>query len=293
MSASPVILCAGRLYCDLVFTDLPRVPSMGTEVYAGAFGVHAGGGAFITAAHLGALGRRAALAAMIPSAPFRDVIVEELLAAGVDFGLCEGAAPEHDAQVTAVMATNGDRAFLTRRTGPAFPKLAPADLTAMGVTHVHIAELATLVERPDLIPLARDAGATLSLDCGWDEGLCAEQIADLIAAVDLFLPNDAEAKRLGEMGLPEQMAPVVAIKRGRNGASVISADGSLDQPTRPAPVVDATGAGDAFNAGFLDAWLGGADLGSCLSAGNAQGAKALGRPGGFHPRTDQLPGIAS
>ena len=50
------VLCVGRLYCDLIFTDLPRMPTAGTEVFAGGMGLHAGGGAAITAGHLSALG---------------------------------------------------------------------------------------------------------------------------------------------------------------------------------------------------------------------------------------------
>ena len=64
MSDLATVLSVGRLYCDLIFTDLPRMPTMGTEVYAGGFGVHAGGGAFITAAHLAALGHPSALSAI-------------------------------------------------------------------------------------------------------------------------------------------------------------------------------------------------------------------------------------
>ena len=62
-SASPAVLCVGRLYCDLIFTDVPRMPTLGTETFAGGFELHAGGGAYITSAWLASLGHATALAA--------------------------------------------------------------------------------------------------------------------------------------------------------------------------------------------------------------------------------------
>ena len=61
--------------------------------------------------------------------------------------------------MTVALAGQEDRAFVTRRSGPALPPLAAAALSARNIRHVHIAELATLAERPDLIDVARASGA--------------------------------------------------------------------------------------------------------------------------------------
>ncbi|MEL6800238.1 MAG: PfkB family carbohydrate kinase [Pseudomonadota bacterium] len=272
------VLCVGRLYCDLIFTGVPRLPSYGTEVFAEGFGVHAGGGAVITAAHLSALGRRTALAAMLPSAPFADLVMPELRAAGLDLSLCR-PNPTGAPQVTVAMAGAGDRAFLTRRTGPPFPEITRADLA--GVGHIHIGELGTLIERPGILRLAQEWGATVSLDCAWDEGVTARDAAPLIAEVDVFLPNEAEAARLREQGLQPPFAPLTVTKRGAAGASAEARGGAVTVPAEPVEAVDTTGAGDAFNAGFLAAWLEGQGLEACLGAGNARGALAVTGRGGF------------
>ncbi|TNF17275.1 MAG: carbohydrate kinase [Rhodobacteraceae bacterium] len=282
MTGRPVILSVGRLYCDLIFTDLPRMPTLGTEVYAGGFGVHAGGGAFITAAHLAALGHGSALAAMLPPGPFGALLSDDLGQVGIDLRLCRTLAPGSDPQVTVALAGAEDRAFVTRRSGPAFPRLEVADLTALGVAHVHVGELATLIERPEIIALARAAGATLSLDCSWDDGLAAAGIAEVLAEVDVFLPNAAEVRHLEEIGVPRARFPLTAIKQGAAGATALSDQGEIHAPAERVTVVDTTGAGDAFNAGFLSAWLSGADLRACLRAGNARGAQAIAQRGGFH-----------
>lgn len=282
MTHRPVVLCVGRLYCDLIFTDLPRMPTMGTEIYAGGFGVHAGGGAFITAAHLAALGHVSALSAMLPPQPFGQILSDDLEEAGIDLRLC-GTLPAGDApQVTVALAGKGDRAFVTRRSGPAFPPLEAGDLTGIGTAHVHIGELATLIERPEIVRVARSAGATISLDCSWDDSLAAADIADAVASVDLFLPNDAEVAHLRDIGVPESRFPLTAIKQGPGGATALVDGRKVHAPARPVEVVDTTGAGDAFNAGFISAWLAGESVDACLRSGNLQGAGAVAQRGGFH-----------
>ena len=282
MTDRPVVLSVGRLYCDLIFTDLPRMPTMGTEIYAGGFGVHAGGGAFITAAHLASLGHRSALSAMLPPEPFGGLMSDDLAHAGLDLRLCRTQPPGDEPQVTVALVGQDDRAFVTRRTGPAFPPLEPRDLTGNDVTHVHIGELATLIERPEIIQVAREAGASVSLDCSWDDALDPADIAEVIPQVDVFLPNDAEMQHLIEIGVPPSRLPLTAIKQGPKGATALREGHRIHEPAQPVAVVDTTGAGDAFNAGFVSAWLAGEDLQTCLRAGNAQGARAISQRGGFH-----------
>ena len=277
----PGILCAGRLYCDLIFTDVPCLPSLGTEIYAGGFGLHAGGGAFITAAYLTALGHPTALASFVPGPPFSDAVLADMDCAGLDISLCGVQGSDLDPQITVAIAMQGDRAFLTRRSGMATPDLSEADLTRLRIGHVHVGELATLIENPALAVVARAAGATVSLDCGWDDTVPTECIASALEAVDVFLPNSGEVAWLRELGLREPFAPVTVTKKGAAGATVTQGGITITAPAEPARVVDTTGAGDAFNAGFLSAWLAGKPLSDCLRRGNAMGAGAISHRGGF------------
>lgn len=275
------ILCAGRVYCDLVFADLPRMPSLGTEVFAGDLSLHAGGGPLITAAALRVLGRPAGLLATLPAAPFDAPVREAAAAFGIGMARTGPAAPGTAPQITVAMAAGADRAFLSRAAGAALSE--PEDLR--GVRHLHVGELRSLAEHPLLLDLARAAGASVSLDCGWDDALDAGAAA-LVAAVDLFLPNEEEAARIAALGgaMPEH----TVVKMGAAGAR----RGDLVVPAAPVRAVDTTGAGDAFDAGYLDAWLSGASVAACLSAGNRCGAAAVARPGGTDGLRD-LPAFAS
>jgi len=286
------LLCVGRLYCDLVFSELPRLPTLGQEVYAGALSLHAGGGAVITAAHLSQLGRSTHLAAFWPAPPFADQVQGDVAGAGIGNSLCRpSTAPEP--QITVAMSDGGERAFLTRRVGRAVPDISIADLHALNIGHMHIGELATLVEQPDLITFARSAGLTLSLDCSWDDAATA-RAAPLIAAVDVFFPNEEEVAQLTALGLRPPFAPLTVVKRGARGAVAQGNGQTVESPGHRVPVVDTTGAGDAFNSGFLHRWLDAAPLAVCLAAGNARGAEAVQQRGGFSPRrasADQALGV--
>ena len=290
MRKAPV-LCVGRLYCDLIFSDLPRMPTLGTEVFSENFGAHAGGGAFITAAHLSQLGHGASLAAMLPASPFTDLMRPDLEAARLDLSLCASLSASDGPQLTVAMAKDDDRSFLTRRAGPAFPDLTADALRKLKIKHLHIGEIASLVAHPGVIEIARSVGATISVDCGWEDDFDLGALRPLVRCVDVFLPNETEMEALLALGIEASVAPLTVVKMGSQGAMAVTADQTVSAPAQKTDVVDTTGAGDAFNAGFLSAWLSGASLQKCLEAGNMRGALAVKSVGGFSPALKKAPNV--
>ncbi len=277
----PNILCVGRVYCDVIFTDLPRMPTAGTEVYSGGVGLHAGGGAAITAGHLSAMGHCTALAAQLPSGALGDVVTTELEAAGVDLRLCGTQDARCDPQLTVALVHNEERAFVTHRQGRVFPSFNTEDIDQMQIGHIHIGEATTLIENPELVRIAKDTEATVSLDCSWDDHIRSEEIASLLPEIDVFLPNAAEIELLRKLGVPEPFSKLTVIKQGRRGATAVIEGREIHAPAFPADVIDTTGAGDAFNAAFLSAWLANEPIGDCLESGNAKGASAVASRGGL------------
>lgn len=271
------ILCAGRLYCDLVFAGASRLPTAGTEVFAPGLSLHAGGGAFITAATFSALGHAVRQFSRLPAAPFDSIVLSELDTFNVNARHCVPATPSSDPQLTVAMTTPDDRAFLTRADGPALPSLSSINWTDF--RHLHIGELGTLQENPTLIAHARSAGLTISLDCGWQDSFDTDATS-LIAAVDVFLPNESELASLTAVGIPDICAPLTVVKCGPNGSRGSTGSTWIHRQNTPVKIVDATGAGDAFNAGFLSKWLSKASLADCLDQGNACGAAAVQSSGG-------------
>jgi sugar/nucleoside kinase (ribokinase family) len=157
----------------------------------------------------------------------------------------------------------------------------------------------------DALRRARDAGMTTSLDPASAAPLAKEpNILDpAIPLIDVLIANEAEAEVLTGFTDPYRAlaaladrVPTVVVKLGRHGsiahrtsADRTSAPGDVPEHVAPgesasaraieAEVVDTTGAGDAFAAGFLPAWAAGHPLPDCLNAAARSAARAVARVG--------------
>lgn len=286
-SKAGAVLSLGRIYCDLVFRGLDGLPQLGREVFAEDFKLTPGGGALITAAHLAGLGRTAAPVARFGTDGLSRSVSEEIEALGLDLRFLdhhETAGP----QLTVVMVGEGDRAFLSKRAGHARPASFEESLAWGEAQHLHIAEYATLHEMPDAIAAAKRHGLSVSIDPSWDDQLIRDpQLFERCAGADIFLPNQEEAHAMTGHSDPAlalvELArhfPIVAVKCGGDGAYLAVDGQTLHLPSPAVTVIDTTGAGDAFNAGFLHAWLNGADGSECLAAAIAVGTKSVQASGG-------------
>jgi sugar/nucleoside kinase (ribokinase family) len=141
---------------------------------------------------------------------------------------------------------------------------------------------------PRLFTVLKQAGLTISLDTNddpWDEW--SSSMTEILRFVDILMPNVREACRLADVDnldkAIEQLrlkVPTLVIKRGAAGASAYRKDFQLTLPAVPNDFVDAVGAGDSFNAGFLAAYVKDRSLAECLRMGNLAGALSTTRVGG-------------
>ncbi|PSC03823.1 ribokinase [Alsobacter soli] len=283
-----LLLCVGRVYCDLVFRGVSAMPRLGEERFAEDFALAPGGGAFITAAHATALGAPAALVARLGLDPLAEAIAPTLAEGGVDLRFLE-RAPDAGPQLTVVVVHEGERAFLSRRAGGARPATLDAALADPRARWLHVAEAATLAEIPDLVPRAKQAGLSVSVDPSWDDALIrSPELLARCAGADVFMPNAAEARAitgcedLGEAGARlAGLFPTVVVKDGERGATLHDASGVLALPApNGGPVVDTTGAGDAFNAGYIAALLMNRPAPEALAQGVASGSLSVRAMGG-------------
>ena len=163
-----------------------------------------------------------------------------------------------------------------------------------GCTHVHLGgpEFLGGEAAGRLLASARSLGATTSLDilAPGDPDLLA-WIADALPHTDYLLPNDEQV--LGFTGAPSLAdgaralvaagAGCVAVTQGSRGALVVTADEVIEVPAYAVEVVDTTGCGDAFSAGFLRGLSLGRDLRGAAELGcatAAQVAQGLGTDAG-------------
>lgn len=284
------ILVYGPLFCDLIFTDMPRMPALGTEVFAGDLTIAIGGSA-IVAAWLHKLGARDGLVAELGSDPLSQVARRLLDELGLDQTLIR-EHPYPLPQVTVALSFPQDRAFITRFKRPKSPPDLAAILHRNSAKHLHVCGFLAALETPDICQIAHAAGLTVSMDSGWDEeALRDPQLAAVISELDLFLPNRRELCYIGQVTDLEQAAARVAatmrdgmivVKRGPEGAVAYDSNGEVRAQVSALPVtpVDTTGAGDAFDAGFLYAYVNGLSLTTCMQYGAVCGGLATTFPGG-------------
>jgi sugar/nucleoside kinase (ribokinase family) len=137
-------------------------------------------------------------------------------------------------------------------------------------------------------------GLTLSVDPSSTGFLGVVGVAAFLGWIegcDVLLPNADEARLLaGREDLDAaardllEVASVVAVTCGADGALVVARTGDhLVVPARTAPIVDSTGAGDAFTGGFLATWRSGGDLRTSVARGVAAGARAVAHAGARPP----------
>ena len=225
----------------------------------------AAGSAGGTAVTLAKLGAEVSSAGAIGRDVLGDVLIGLLESAGVRTSLLvrrEGV--QTSASVLPIRA-NGERPALhvVGANGTYGPDDAPWDAIAAS-THLHLGapEFMGGEAAAKILSFAREHGVTTSADI-LAPGEQAAQILDWIAPafehLDYLLPNDEQVLALsgaddleaGARLLLERGIGCVAATAGPDGAVVVSADGVERVPAVETEVVDTTGCGDAFSAGFL------------------------------------------
>jgi sugar/nucleoside kinase (ribokinase family) len=307
------VLAVGDLNPDLLVYGDDLIPRFGQlERYASMF-MTLGGSAGIFAAGAARLGLRTCLVACIGDDPLGSVALEMLASRGVDGGFVRRVAGERTG-LTIHFLRPGDRAMLTERgafaavqAGDAIAHLAPAAASSPAagagaapvspaprgtpaVRHVHIASLfllpGLLAEGGALIDAAHAVGATVSVDTNDDPAGRFER-PDWLTRADVLLPNEREVLALA--GRDDLVAAaralaadgaLVAVKRGAGGALAVDGDELCEVNTPARTAVDAVGAGDSFDAGFLAGRLAGRPLRESLLLACASGALSLRAPGG-------------
>jgi sugar/nucleoside kinase (ribokinase family) len=287
------LLAVGEAFEDLIFVDLPRLPRPGEEVKTSTFVRTVGGGAVITAVAAARLGLRVrVMSGLSPLA--EDVLRKERVTT------CNLRRTDESPAISAALSTPTNRSFVTFNgvNDVLEPRLLSA-ISRVTARHVHLALFPHDCARwLKVVRKLRSEGITTSWDFGWNEGLRKDRgFPSLGAAVDFLMLNEQEtvlysgARRFDEaVRLWKQRARTVIIKRGPRGSRWISGTEEIDVPGTRVKVVDTTGAGDAFNGGFLYAWLRDMPPRACLRVANQVGAcstQAAGGLGGL-PHLDDL-----
>ena len=282
------LLAVGEAFQDLIFVGLPHMPRDGEELKTGRFISTIGGGAVITATAAARLGMATGIISGLSADAVRRLRQERVRVVNV-----KRASEPH--AVTVALSTARDRSFVTFNGVNATlqPRLAPA-VARRRARHIHFAfapdncvRWATIASR------LRRRGTTTSCDFGWNPALRSRAgFGRLIGSVDFVFVNDSESalyagstRPAAVSGFWRRSARNTVIKLGSHGSRWISESADLRIAAPRVKVVDTTGAGDAFNGGFLFALLEGRTRPECLRIGNFVGARSTLAAGGL----DALP----
>ena len=291
------VLVVGELNVDLILDQLESFPEIGKEKRAGAMTLTLGSSSAIFAANIAALGARTAFLGMIGQDDFGQLVLRSLQQSGVQTDYIV-RAKHHQTGITVVLNIGNDRAMVTYPGAMAAFSIDDVDFAVISrARHLHFSTyfLQSGI-RPGLrllLQVAKEAGLTTSLDVQWDP---AERwdfdYRTILPLVDVFLPNEAEVRALtGETSAIQggrylaQYGHLVVVKQGSHGATAIKGQSVIQhRGFKNESVVDAIGAGDSFNAGFIYQFIQKKPVEECLRFANLMGAintTAAGGTGAF------------
>ena len=298
------LVVVGDCNPDVLVLGGDVTPSFGQqEKLVESISIVVGGSAAITAVAAARLGLSVELVAAVGADPAGQFMLRELSREGVGTAAIavRGDVPTG---MTVALSRGTDRAILTALGAVASltTRDVPTALLARA-RHVHICSYFLLEHSlgPGLAAMlaaARAAGATTSLDTNWDPaGKWGDgHLPATLAQTDVLLPNETEALRIaGEptlqaaAGALAAQGPRLVVKLGERGVLCVAGPVWHRAQVPPVTPVDATGAGDCFNAGLIGGLLRGLALPEAAALGCAVGALSIRAAGG----TAGCPDLAS
>lgn len=282
----------GELNLDLIFYGLPAKLELDREHLATNLSLTLGSSSAIFAHNLARLGSSVGFSSSIGSDSLGPICIERLAEANVDLSRVK----KFDGKITGltvILPQGKERYILTYPGTMADYSLADLDLKyVFDAKHLHVASyFLQKAIQPSLEQIFREAkaaGLTTSLDTNDDpDDRWTPEIQKLFPHLDLLMPNEHEACRMAGVDdidkaieILSKKVKTLVLKRGSKGAMVVSGEKQFTALPLAVKVVDAVGAGDSFNAGFLHQFVRKASLESCLAFGNVIAALSTTRGGG-------------
>ncbi len=261
------ILCLGILVADVVGRPLRAVPDPGRLVLVDEMSLHTGGCAVNAATALARLGLPVEVIGKVGKDSFGNFVLNALKERNIG---TKGIKIDDHVGTSATMVmvgVDGERRFVHFIGANAQLTLEDIDFTMVEAGSIlHIAGslvMPGIDGKPtaELLQRAQQAGVVTFLDTVWDDaGRWMDLLAPCLPYIDYFVPSLPEGKALTGLDDPLQIArsllnhgvKAVGLKMGEAGCLVLTHNGEeIHQPAYKVEVVDATGAGDAFAAGFI------------------------------------------
>lgn len=286
------VVVVGELNADLILDSIMGFPELGKEKIAGAMTLTLGSSSAIFASNLSSLGARVGFIGTRGEDAFGDLVMSSLKKRNVEV---EHIVVQQKAGTGVTVAMNYEhhRAMLTYK--GAMDELHLADIKweyVQTARHLHLSsyflQSGLKADCAKLFQHAKELGLSTSLDTNWDpDERWDQELYEVFPYVDIFLPNEDEALLIANCKTVESAlenlashVKTVVIKLGKSGAIARQNGKTHSSKGFDVQVVDAVGAGDSFDAGFIFRWLHNGDIDQCLQFGNMCGALSVTQAGG-------------
>ncbi|MEA1924237.1 MAG: carbohydrate kinase family protein [Candidatus Altiarchaeota archaeon] len=255
------VTSVGDINVDLVCSNLEDMPGRDSQVLVDDLFVSSGGCAANFAKAASRLGLGTRFIGKTANDIYGDFLRREL--SGVDLRLATGSKT---GVTYALTFRDGSRSFLTYPGSNREFEEGDVDLELVEGGFLHVASffLQGLREKTkDLLVHAKGKGMVCSFDTGWDPRGWGEKdrelVIDVLEVVDIFFPNLREAEAITGLNDVDEvcdslldMGPkIIALKLGSEGSFIAGEERKFGVEPLQVDVVDSTGAGDVFAAGFI------------------------------------------
>lgn len=287
------VLVIGELNVDLIVSGLSSLPKLGQELVCTGLSRVLGSSSAIFSRALAGLGAQVGFMGKVGDDENGRFMVGQLQELGIDTSdvLVDSRT---QTGITISLTYPGEKAQITYP--GSISAYRPEDVNTEAFTryrHLHMASMYLQAGlrpgMPELLRRAKALGLSTSFDPGWDPAeRWGEDLFEALEAVDILFLNEHEAKAIGRqssadraLGVIADRVPVVLCKMGAGGALMAAGKEPVRVPAHPVSVLDTTGAGDSFDAGFVY-WhvVEGHSAFDSLRFANACGAIAVTRVGG-------------
>lgn len=302
------VACVGILVADIIAKPVDEIPKKGLLGLIDAVTIHSGGCAMSAAIDMARIGLKTAILGKVGNDGLGEFLKNTLVENGVNV---DGLAVDENVQTSASVVlsnSDGERTFL--HCIGANGTFGENDINWDVIKQSKVVFVAgtMLMDTFDgeqcmnVLKKCKEMGKITALDTAWDsKGRWMDVLGQCMPYIDIFLPSIDEAAKLSGQREPSKIADVffdkgvksVAIKLGAQGCYLRESresEGTFVSPYK-VDVVDTTGAGDSFCAGFIAGLVKGMTFEECGYFANAVGAhcvSAMGATTGIRPMADIL-----
>ncbi len=260
------VLCLGILVADIVAKPIEEMPGKGKLQLVDTMELHTGGCASNAGYDLNKLGVSTGLMGKVGMDGFGDFFIRYMEDSGLDTRGIKCTSSVNTSATMVMVSADGERTFFHYL--GANGELSYDDIDFDIVREAKILHIAGAFLMPKfdgestarVLKQARDLGIITSLDTAWDSrGNWMSLLEPCLHHLDIFMPSIEEARMVTGKEEPPEIADfllsygigTVALKMGEQGSYIRTRDWDIYVPIFEVETVDATGAGDAFAAGFL------------------------------------------